>query len=344
MDSSRFAKYKKFFNKKCSTLCESKTWHASKYMDFSREYESKRRCNGYCLNFHNSTFNLLRKNENQQAYLYEATGIVQPYQRLRESFDNFCKEHIDQRFLALSEKDFGLSNSTIPLVDDVEKMFRDPDEKYEIYNLVTFRFAAPAEVDLKELLHKFIDKAENDGYGMSKFGRETTLSIKQPIDGEILDLYFVSFEAKFNSFRVNLARSLYHFTSIECLSKIDKDGLTPQSANPEFTYEKRVYLFNNIPIDEILSFAQDRAQLSKWSKFALLRVDTAKLTSWKDYVDGKVLFYADTKIVSLDLENVEAIYTYEAVPRSFIDDDVIVFELDKHFRPINKIKAKLSQF
>ena len=63
MDATTFAKYKKFFNKRCSTLCESKTWHASRYMDFSREYESKRRCSGYGLNFHNSTFNLLRKNE-----------------------------------------------------------------------------------------------------------------------------------------------------------------------------------------------------------------------------------------------------------------------------------------
>lgn len=159
----------------------------------------------------------------------------------------------------MSEKDFGLSNSSTPLVDDVEKMFRDPNEKYEVYNLVTFRFAAPAEVDLKELLCKFIDKAEKDGYGVSKFGRELALSIKQPVDGEVLNLYFVSFEAKFNSFKVNLARSLYHFTSIECLSKIDKVGLTPQSVNPEFTYEKRVYLFNNIPVDEILQFAQDRA-------------------------------------------------------------------------------------
>lgn len=84
--------------------------------------------------------------------------------------------------------------------------------------------------------------------------------------------------------------------------------------------------------------------MSEWGKFALLRVDTAKLTSWKDYADDRVLFYAATKIASLDLENAEAIYTYEAVPRSFIDDDVIVFELDKNFRPIKKVKANLSQF
>ena len=146
---------------------------------------------------------------------------------MREDFDDFCKECIDSRFLALSEKDFGLSDSSIPLVDDVEKMFRDPNEKHEVYNLVAFRFAAPAEVDLKELLCKFIDKAENDGYGVSKLGRDTTLSIKQPIDDEVLDLYFVAFEAKFNSFKVNLAESLYHFTSIECLPKIDKVGLIP---------------------------------------------------------------------------------------------------------------------
>lgn len=64
----------------------------------------------------------------------------------------------------------------------------------------------------------------------------------------------------------------------------------------------------------------------------------------ENYADGKVLFYADTKIASLDFENAEAIYTYESVPRSFIDDDIVVFELDSYFRPIKKAKAKLSQF
>ena len=84
--------------------------------------------------------------------------------------------------------------------------------------------------------------------------------------------------------------------------------------------------------------------MSEWNKFALLKVDTSKLTTWKDYVDGKVLFYADTKIVSLDFENAKAIYTYESIPRSFINDGIVVFELDSRFRPIRKAKAKLSQF
>jgi len=103
----------------------------------------------------------------------------------------------------LSEKDFGFSTSAIPLVEDVYTEYKDENIDYEVFTLVSFQFAYYSDVSkvgLKELLSNFVDQAEDMNYGLAKFGRVQSVGKKQPLVGKDLDVFFITFEAKYNNF------------------------------------------------------------------------------------------------------------------------------------------------
>lgn len=100
----------------------------------------------------------------------------------------------------MSEKDFGFSSSTISLVDDVYREYKDEVLEYDVYSIVSFRFAYYTHADIGKLIEDLIDEAEAMNYGLCKFGREASLGRKQPIEGKDLDVYFITFEAKYNNF------------------------------------------------------------------------------------------------------------------------------------------------
>ena len=53
------------------------------------------------------------------------------------------------------------------------------------------------------------------------------------------------FEAKYHEEDFTFAKSLYHVTTADVLSKIKRNGLVPKSKSSKFDYPDRVYLFNN---------------------------------------------------------------------------------------------------
>ena len=313
------------------------------YMDFSQVYECKKN-NDYCLNYHNNTYNLIRRNESKPLYLYEAVAEVKPYNDLESLFKEFCKKNLPSEFLKLSEKDFGVSSDSKPVVEDIDKQYPDDNADCEVYTIVTFRFPYYNSCDIKSLLEEFIDKAENINYGVSKFGREPTLGMRQPIQDEELNLFFITFEAKYNNFQFNFAEFLYHFTSTDALKQINHDGLVPRSSNPDFMYEDRVYLFNKATQSDIISYAIDKAESEGRHDFAVLKIRSQDLFNWKDYKDGIAKFYVDTKVSNINASEARAIYTYEAIPRPLINDDIEIFQLNSTFGPAWKRRAKLTDF
>lgn len=117
-------------------------------------------------------------------YLYEAVTSVKPYSALEALFKKFYEEKLDEIVIRLSEKDFGISDDETPLVQDIDKQYKDENVDEDVFTIVTFRFAAATDTNLKELLEDFIDEAENINYGLAKFGREHTYGMKQPIAGK----------------------------------------------------------------------------------------------------------------------------------------------------------------
>lgn len=74
----------------------------------------------------------------------------------------------------------------------------------------------------------------------------------------------------------------------------------------------------------------------------MLKIDSQKLQNSTLYKNGKMKFYIDQKYPNVDNAFPDAIYTYENVPMSLIDDNIVIFEIDENGVINNKQKASLS--
>lgn len=74
----------------------------------------------------------------------------------------------------------------------------------------------------------------------------------------------------------------------------------------------------------------------------MLKIDSQKLQNSTLYKNGKMKFYIDQKYPNVDNTFPDAIYTYENVPMSLIDDNIVIFEIDENGVINNKQKASLS--
>lgn len=108
-----------------------------------------------------------------------------------------------------------------------------------------------------------------------------------------INIIAVTFEAKFSDISFEFGKTLYHVTLASSLKKIARDGLTPRSQNEVFRYPDRVYLFNNAQLSLLLAYACGKAENSGVQRFAVLKVDSAKLQSDPLYKSGKLKFYVD---------------------------------------------------
>lgn len=80
-------------------------------------------------------------------------------------------------------------------------------------------------------------------------------------------------------------------------------------------------------------------------ELALLKIDSEDLQKWSSYKTGKTRFYVDPKLSSIDIKKLRAIYTYEGIPRSLLDEQVTIFTVDpRSWKPKLVRRAKLSEF
>jgi len=77
----------------------------------------------------------------------------------------------------------------------------------------------------------------------------------------------------------------------------------------------------------------------------LLKIDANTLQDWEGYKSGKIRFYVDSKLSSLDNKKPRAIFTYEGIPRKLLDSNVTIFTVDpRSWRPTLVKHAHLKDF
>jgi hypothetical protein len=120
---------------------------------------------------------------------------------------------------------------------------------------------------------------------------------------------FKKIESTVDLFDANaVPRYLYHFTSINNIDKIKKQGLIPKGSSGKFSYPHRVYFFDDMPANEVmLSMAKDVGhEIKTRDDIAIVKVDTKKI--------GRNIprFYKDASIMF------GSFWTYHHVPASAI--------------------------
>lgn len=124
----------------------------------------------------------------------------------------------------------------------------------------------------------------------------------------------IIFEAKFDV-KVDdndLPDKLYHVTTLNNLSKINKNGLTPKNKIKVSYHPERVYFFDKSVIDNFEKIAQFFYDLDDNNKtFVLLEIDTNQLRSKIDfYYDGNTdlrAFYSLEPISPLLIKKIKEI-------------------------------------
>ena len=143
----------------------------------------------------------------------------------------------------------------------------------------------------------------------------------------------LQFEARFSKDKFKFTDVLYHVSPLKNLPKIRKRGFVPMSKSSEFSYNDRVYLFNQCPISTIVSYGMDKAAKANDIGFCMFTIQRNNLESLESFKNGKLDFYVDWGF-EVDDGKVEAVFTYNNIPLSVIDDVCTIFYLDKSKQPM----------
>lgn len=338
--------YRAFYKKSafCGPLLESKQWCPSKYaqlggvdtVPFIRGAAS-------CLNYANNYTMLIQRFEHNQQYLWEALIKTYPVKKLVEKFKSWCKDNLSKEMQDVSFEDIGERSISGRIIDyiDIPDCYEDKD----FPGTLTFYVPVERQEDEKQqeshaekLALEFADNLYVCGYNLANVSLVDVLS-----DSPTVAVIAVTFEAKFSHLEFNFSKWLYHVTLLKALKKVKAQGLVPKSQSSVFKYPERVYLFNNAPLNQIVSYATSKAIDSHAQQFALLRVDSSKLQSSQLYKNGKMKFYVDQKFPNVDNTMPDAVYTYGNIPPSLIDDDVSIFTFGEDGVASLERHAKLSE-
>ena len=143
----------------------------------------------------------------------------------------------------------------------------------------------------------------------------------------------LQFEARFSNDKFKFTDVLYHVSPLKNLPKIRKRGFVPMSKSSEFSYNDRVYLFNQCPTSTIVSYGMDKATKANDIGFCMFTIQRKNLESLKTFKNGKLDFYVDWGF-EVDDGKVEAVFTYNNIPLSVIDDVCTIFYRDKDKQPM----------
>jgi len=192
------------------------------------------------------------------------------------------------------------------------------DQKTQIAGLVTF-YIPTINDNSNSLIGEISDLFHAFGYDLSE---HSSIQAKDA-NGNVIKLLKLTYEARFYRKDVNFTDWLFHVTEIKNAKKILKNGLVPKSSNRTYSYNDRVYLFNNSNIDEILTYARLKNRTSTVEKVIILRIKSDDLQKYRLYANGKLRFYVDPKYTT-DL----AIYTHNNIPIELIDDQCSILSIE----------------
>ena len=272
----------------------------------------------HCLNSPFNLARLLHENETRHGIRYLNEGIAKTYptKKFVKAFEKIANELVPNELKSLKTSDIG--------EDGDENLFMMTYQTPEVDGVSSIvSIAIPIykrDMDnAKKRLLSFVETTYRTyGYNLSSIDElsQTTLD-----DIAILS---IQFEARHsNENKVKLCDVMYHVAPMRMLPKIRKQGLVPKSKSSEFKYEGRVYLFNDCPMDKILSYGEYKANSIGDSGFCLFSIDGKGIQELNSYKNGKLGMYVDW---TFNAENeVEAIFTYGNIPLCVMDNVCLVY-------------------
>ena len=279
-------------------------------------------CNGlpeayYCLNSCNSYTKLIRENEANDLIVGEGLIKTYPADKALNIVKKFLKDNLDKELydLKLSETEL-VKQHDMRVVD-----LKDEDYADEAKPLSKMSFVFPfyKDDDLKLFTGKLADKLYVCGYN---YANSMTYSVAvQPFDKHIV-LVSLLFEAKYHEEDFTFAKSLYHVTTADVLSKIKRNGLVPKSKSSKFDYPDRVYLFNNASQKTMFDYIETKLH-GKDCIAAVLKIDGTKLQNSNAYRSGKMKFYIDHMFDDIRTP-ANALFTYDAISPMLIEDAILL--------------------
>lgn len=342
--------YKKSILKPCIQMQRSSK--VSNYFDFEKILAES---STFTLDrYLNSPCNLKRliiENEHDALFYNEALIKTYPTKHVIKRFQQWFKDNIDKKFQSIKFSDIvemhpntkALSNVFDKKIIDAYDITQYNAEQDSESEIVTFYipFFKNQLKQTNEIVKKLCDQIYVTGYNIAsaeqlKFDEDSCLKPE-------IGIMYITFEPKFADSEFEFSEYLYHVTIADNLKKINQHGLVPKSQHSFFKYPDRVYLFNNAELFEILDYGLDKAAKNGKTRLALLRINSKQLTSDQKYKNGAMKFYADRKYPVSDSQHPIAIYTHNNVDRQFIDNEVMMFDVNGE-KAVNKQKVSLSTF
>ena len=194
-----------------------------------------------------------------------------------------------------------------------------------------FSIVVPVYKNDMDGFRKYI-KDEVDSQYVYGYDLTAINEINQVKRKDIVVLVF-QFEARFSKDKFRLTDVLYHVSPLKNLPKIRKRGLVPTSKSSQFNYKDRVYLFNQCPTTTIVSYGMDKASAENDIGFCVFTIQRNNLESLETFKNGKLDFYVDWEF-EVDDNKVEAVFTYNNVPLSIMNDVCTIFYRDKDKQPM----------
>lgn len=280
-----------------------------------------------CLNNPSSITNLIRANECDMYFMHEQEIEVAKTIDAITAWKTALQEKLGKisrlRLIDLGLKSKKFKQST-PVIETVN--YRDCDVSNDgsvIYAFqLMFPFYAKDGID-KELLSYVVDTLKDYGYNYVNIGEIVPKSQKMVINP--IHVALVQFEAVYTELISKLSDDLFHVTSLKAFGKIVKNGIVPQAVTSgDFQHPARAYLFSGASMQDIMTFIEEKANVSRYDEMCLLRVDGKKLMSSPEFKSGKMLFYVDPMFS--EKFNKTAIFTDSPIPVKFIDDAAVVFK------------------
>lgn len=273
----------------------------------------------------NNPFNLSRlvhENETSKGIRYLSEGLIATYP---------TKKFMDSLLRGMkSELPYELKKLTFGDIDALDYGF-DGDETLFGANYATpetdgvsamFSIVVPVPKSdmggFKEYIKKEVDSNYVYGYDL------TAISEIEQNRREDVVVMVLQFEARFSKDRFKFTDALYHVSPLKNLPKIRKHGLVPMSKSGQFDYKDGVYLFNQCPMSTIVSYGMDKAVNERDIGFCLFTIQRRNLESLNAFKNGKLDFYVDWGF-EVDENKVEAVFTYNNIPLSAMDDTCKIF-------------------
>ena len=304
------------------------------------------------LNHPHRLVSLIREKEYEVEYIDEGLITTYPVDELVSLYQKFFMEKIPNELKRLSIGEiYKKANTTRKHSKIYKYIAHDPKNQ----PIIGFYFPSFKGNDKKmeEIIKEFVECVYVCGYNLSHITKIREKYISQPIKGEEVELFLITFEAKFFEPEAELSETLYHVTPSRYFEKVKSQGLIPRSKSDRFQYPDRVYLFNKASISDIIRYGGIKLSLLKKhhsnqyvndNGFYIFAIKKEKLESYQPYVDKKTIFYYDPCYDGGmgGLEESKGIFTYNNIPRSLMEDTCWYYEVDLagNIKPKGEISLK----